>query len=92
MLPGASKLLGDPALSGTRPDVAPASRLRVSSVRVSARLLVVACLVVAALAVRAIGLGDRARLRLHLTLCAMCSRVEHQMGFLRRAMRHIDES
>jgi hypothetical protein len=41
---------------------------------------------------RPLGLGDRARLRLHLTLCAMCSRVEHQMGFLRRAMRHIDES
>ncbi len=40
---------------------------------------------------RPLGLGDRARLRLHLTLCAMCSRVEHQMGFLRRAMRHIDE-
>jgi hypothetical protein len=40
---------------------------------------------------RPLGLGERARLRLHLTMCTMCSRVEQQMDFLRRAMRQIGD-
>ncbi|MBK9245085.1 MAG: zf-HC2 domain-containing protein [Burkholderiales bacterium] len=40
---------------------------------------------------RPLGLGDRARLRLHLAMCVMCSRVERQMDFLRQAMRHIGD-
>ncbi len=34
--------------------------------------------------------ADRARLRLHLVMCATCRNVSEQMDFLRRAMRQID--
>lgn len=34
--------------------------------------------------------ADRARLRLHLVMCATCRNVSEQMDFLRRAMRQLD--
>jgi hypothetical protein len=40
---------------------------------------------------RQLDLGERVRLRLHLTMCAMCSRVEKQMDHLRQAARHIGD-
>jgi len=40
---------------------------------------------------RPLGRGERWRLGLHLRFCDMCSRVERQMGFLRRAVRRIGE-
>jgi predicted anti-sigma-YlaC factor YlaD len=33
--------------------------------------------------------ADRARLRLHLVMCATCRNVNEQMDFLRRAMRQL---
>ena len=35
--------------------------------------------------------GERWRLWLHLRFCGMCSRVDHQMDFLRSAMRRFGE-
>jgi hypothetical protein len=40
---------------------------------------------------RQLDLGERVRLRLHLTMCTMCSRVEKQMDYLRQAVRHIGD-
>lgn len=40
---------------------------------------------------RELGPGERLRLRLHLTVCATCSRIERQMQFLRQAMRRLGE-
>ncbi len=40
---------------------------------------------------RPLGFVELARLRLHLTMCGMCSRVERQMDFLRQAMRRIGD-
>ncbi len=34
---------------------------------------------------RELGVGDRARLRVHLAICAACTRVRRQFDFLRRA-------
>lgn len=34
---------------------------------------------------RKLGFMERVRLRMHLALCAGCSRVERQLGFLREA-------
>jgi predicted anti-sigma-YlaC factor YlaD len=34
--------------------------------------------------------ADRARLRLHLVMCATCRNVSEQMDLLRRAMRQLD--
>jgi hypothetical protein len=36
---------------------------------------------------RELGVGDRARLRVHLAICAACTRVRRQFDFLRRAAR-----
>lgn len=36
---------------------------------------------------REIGLADRARLEAHLKLCEGCRQFQHQLGFLRRAIR-----
>lgn len=33
--------------------------------------------------------GERARLRLHLAICAACREVEQQMNFLRRVLKRI---
>lgn len=33
--------------------------------------------------------ADRARLRLHFVICEGCRNVEHQLGFLRRAMQRL---
>lgn len=41
---------------------------------------------------RPLGLGERARLRLHLTMCSMCQRVERQFGLLRRAALRMGDS
>jgi len=38
-----------------------------------------------------LGRGDRFRLWLHLMVCDMCSRVERQMDFMRRAMRRLSD-
>ena len=38
-----------------------------------------------------LGRGERWRLWLHLRFCDMCSRVDHQMDFLRSAMRRLGE-
>jgi len=35
--------------------------------------------------------GDRLRLWLHLKFCALCSRVEGQLDFMRRAVRRLGE-
>lgn len=40
---------------------------------------------------RKLGLGERARLRLHLTMCSACSSVERQLGFLRKALSGLVE-
>jgi predicted anti-sigma-YlaC factor YlaD len=36
---------------------------------------------------RDLGVGERARLRVHLAICAACTRVTRQFDFLRRAAR-----
>jgi hypothetical protein len=36
--------------------------------------------------------GERARLRLHLVICAACRNVEQQFDFLRRAMRQLGKN
>lgn len=36
-----------------------------------------------------LGAGDRMRLWLHLKICDMCSRVERQMDFMRKAMQRL---
>ncbi len=36
---------------------------------------------------RPLGLGERLRLRLHLSMCTMCSRVDRQVHLLRDALR-----
>jgi len=33
--------------------------------------------------------GDRLRLWLHLSFCAMCARIERQMDFMRRAVQRL---
>jgi len=38
-----------------------------------------------------LGRSERWRLWLHLRFCGMCSRVDHQMDFLRSAMRRFGE-
>lgn len=35
--------------------------------------------------------GERFRLRLHLGMCASCTRVEHQMDLMRQAMRRLGD-
>ena len=35
---------------------------------------------------RRLGFMERVRLRVHLAMCAACSRVERQLGFLREVM------
>ncbi len=40
---------------------------------------------------RELGTGERLRLRLHLTMCSTCSRIEREMDFLRQAMRRLGE-
>jgi hypothetical protein len=39
---------------------------------------------------RALGLLERARLRLHLTLCDWCSRIAQHFRFLAQAVRRLD--
>ena len=36
--------------------------------------------------------AERARMRLHFVICDTCRNVDEQFGFLRRAMRQLDES
>ena len=36
--------------------------------------------------------AERARMRLHFVICSTCRNVDEQFGFLRRAMRRLDES
>jgi hypothetical protein len=36
-----------------------------------------------------LGAGNRMRLWLHLKICDMCSRVERQMDFMRKAMQRL---
>jgi len=36
---------------------------------------------------RDLGVGERAKLRLHLALCVACERVNKQLNFMRRALR-----
>jgi hypothetical protein len=36
-----------------------------------------------------LGTAERARLRLHLAVCAACRNVEQQFDFIRRAMRRL---
>jgi hypothetical protein len=38
---------------------------------------------------RSLGFGDRVRLRLHLTVCDVCTRVDRQLSLLRAATRRI---
>lgn len=40
---------------------------------------------------RELDLGERLRLRLHLGMCRMCSRVEKQMEMIRTAIRRLGE-
>jgi len=40
---------------------------------------------------RALGLGERVALRLHLAICEGCRNVNTQFDFLRRAMRRLAE-
>lgn len=40
---------------------------------------------------RALGLGERVALRLHFAICEGCRNVNHQIDFLRRAMRRLAE-
>ncbi|MFN3566533.1 MAG: zf-HC2 domain-containing protein [Burkholderiaceae bacterium] len=40
---------------------------------------------------RPLGTGERLRLRLHLSMCSTCTRIERQLGFLRQAMRRLGE-
>jgi predicted anti-sigma-YlaC factor YlaD len=41
---------------------------------------------------RRLGLGERMRLRMHLAMCRACSRVEHQLEFLRSALSALRSS
>jgi hypothetical protein len=43
---------------------------------------------------RHLGLSERARLKLHLSMCQSCTNFDQQMHFLRKAMRNypLDES
>ena len=36
--------------------------------------------------------AERARMRLHFVICSTCRNVDEQFGFLRRAMRELDDS
>lgn len=35
--------------------------------------------------------ADRARMRLHFVVCETCRNIQEQVGFLRRAMRQVDQ-
>jgi hypothetical protein len=39
---------------------------------------------------RELGFGERLRLRAHLLICEVCTRVGRQMDFMREAIRHLD--
>ena len=39
---------------------------------------------------RELGVGERLRLRAHLLICEVCTRVSKQMDFMRRAIRQLN--
>ena len=39
---------------------------------------------------RELGVGERLRLRAHLLICAVCTKVAQQMDFMRQAIRQLD--
>ena len=39
---------------------------------------------------RELGLGERLRLRAHLLICEVCTKVGKQLDFMRRAIRQLD--
>lgn len=40
---------------------------------------------------RPLGLSERLRLRLHLSMCVSCTRVDHQMQLMRQALRRLGD-
>lgn len=40
---------------------------------------------------RRLDTGERLRLRLHLSMCSTCTRIERQMDFLRQAIRRLGD-